>query len=289
MGGIVKVTSVWGFSCLIFIFWTAFSLPASLETSVSLGQITTNGARLNGLAVPSGTTVLHSSEVSATTQPVVVHLVTGEVLELGRHSAVFFERTEGGKIQVEVRSGTLTFRELAGVVRTLPAGTRLTFLHPSSGEGVGPEGVVAVLREKAEAGEHRIRVNDTRRIDPARALLLQSPDGELREVHQVESLSSDELVLKSPLQASFAPQSLLIQGSGVEQAIAAGVVTVGAGQAAGVGTAAGAAAAGAGGLSTATTIAIVAGVAAGVGSVAIVATVPEEKPVSPFQPQPPQP
>ncbi len=207
---------------------------ASPESSPVLGQVLSKTFSLDGLSLPSGSTLLTETLLKTTTSPAVVHLSEGQTIELARNSSAYFERTEAGRIRVVVRSGLLAYRTESGEIFTVPVGGELLF---SQTQGLAVStlagGVVAVLLEEAEQGQTLLQVNDTQRINPQDSILIRSDDGNPQEmeVHYIESVeqSGEEhrVLVSAPLGKTFAPQSLIVQGGEVEQAIAAGAVEVG--------------------------------------------------------------
>ncbi|MCZ6626301.1 MAG: hypothetical protein O7B35_19030, partial [Deltaproteobacteria bacterium] len=126
---------------------------ASPEPSPVLGQVLSNTFSLDGLSLPSGSTLLTETLLTTTTSPAVVHLSEGQTIELARNSSAYFERTEAGQIRVAVRSGLLAYRTGSGEIFTVPVGGELLF---SQTQGLAVStlagGVVAVLLEEAEQG-----------------------------------------------------------------------------------------------------------------------------------------
>jgi len=206
---------------------------ASPESSPVLGQVLSDTFSLDGLPLPSGSTLLTDTVLKTTTSPAVVHLSEGQTIELARNSSAYFERTEAGQIRVAVRSGMLVYRTGSGEIFTVPAGGELVFSH-AQGPAVSrlTRGVVAVLLEEANQGQTLLQVNDTERINPQNSILIRSGDGEPQEmeVHYIQSVEQSEeehrVLVSAPLQKTFKPQSLIVQGDEVEKAIAAGATVV---------------------------------------------------------------
>ncbi len=207
---------------------------ASPESSPVLGQVLSNTFSLDGLSLPSGSTLLTDTLLKTTTSPAVVHLSEGQTIELARNSSAYFERTEAGQIRVVVRSGLLAYRTESGEIFTVPVGGELVFSQ-TQGPAVSTlaRGVVAVLVERANQGQTLLQVNDTQRINLQDSILIRSDDGKPQEmeVHYIESVEQSgqehRVVVSAPLGKTFNPQSLIVQGDEVEQAIAAGAVVVG--------------------------------------------------------------
>ncbi len=75
-----------------------------------VGQVLSDESRLDGVHVPSGTTLLADSLLATDTRPALVHLRGGRVLWLDRHTSAYFEETPEGELKMDVRAGQLTVR-----------------------------------------------------------------------------------------------------------------------------------------------------------------------------------
>ena len=91
--------------------------PAGPVTA--LGQIATAGARLDGVAVPSGTTLLSPSLVETGATPAILHLRNGQVLALAAESAARLEGLASGAVRVVVKAGRISMVEPSGGAMTL--------------------------------------------------------------------------------------------------------------------------------------------------------------------------
>ena len=205
----------------------------SPELSPVLGQVISNTFTMDKLPLPSGSTLLTETVLKTTTSPAVVHLSEGQIIELARNSSAYFERTEAGQIRVAVRSGILSYRTESGDIFTVPAGGELVF-SKTQGAAVSTSviGVVAVLLKEAGKGQTLLKVNDTVKINPQNSILIRD-DGEPQEmeVHYIQSLEQSEeehrVTITAPLEKTFKPQALIVQGDEVEKAILAGATVVG--------------------------------------------------------------
>lgn len=277
----IKQVLISGF---IVFFTVSFGLAAGPVPV--LGQVISNTVQMDGMSVPSGTTVLNKTVLKTTKDPAFIHLGKGQVIQLNKNSSAYFEKTPSQAVQVSVRSGTLSYRSASGKVVTAAPESVIVFQAqalPVADRQL--EGLRTVLVERAEEGEDTIQVNDASRIDPSRPILLRSPDGGIQEIHYVEAIERNSVKLTAPLENTFEANTRVIQDREVvEQAPAAGAVEVGA--AAGVSIGVAAATAAAEGLSTAAVVGIVTGVGAGatVGGLAAAGVGPfrkEEKEASP--------
>lgn len=270
-----------------FVAFFALSYGVMAAPNPALGLVVAKSVSMDGVKVPSGTTVLARTLLRTGSDPAFVHLSQGQVLQLDRNSSAYFESGESGETRVTVRSGTAAFQPAgAGLLRVAPESV---ILFPLSGPAVSTaqETTTVVLVQSAEPGQATIIVNDARLMDPKNPILLKSPDGQVQEIHYIESFEGNNVTLSAPLQNSFPANTSLIQNrEAVTVASSAGVAVVGAAAGVSAGTAlAGAAAGAAAGLSTAAVVGIVAGAAtaATVGGLAIAGVGPfsEEEEVSP--------
>lgn len=100
-----------------------------------LGQVISSDLELNGLPVPSGSTVLTRSLLRTVNRPAVIHLNNGQVLELGAHSTVYLEKMPDGKIRAQVSAGTLSY--LDGAEIKIASGESISFAPKKEPEGTG--------------------------------------------------------------------------------------------------------------------------------------------------------
>ena len=197
---------------------TAFAAPGSV---LVLGQVISSDMTMDGLSVPSGTTLLDKTLLQTGSYPAAVHLGSGPVLELGESSSAYFERLPSGEVQVSVETGSLSFVE-AGEVVTLSADGEVT-IPQQKGKPVAAQeqGVVAVLVENAATGIFTLQVDDVSRIDPSQPILVKSRDSETQEVHYIASIQGTTITLRTGLTSSFQAQDLIIQGDRAAAAAAA--------------------------------------------------------------------
>ncbi len=234
-----------------------------------LGQVISDSVWMDGMSVPSGTTVLNKTVLETTQDPAFIHLGKDRVIQLHRNSSAYFEKTPSEAVQVNVRSGTLSYRSAGGELVTLPPESLIVF-QAGALPVADPqeEGLRVVLVERAATGEDTIQVNDASRIDPRQPILLRSPDGRTQEIHYVEAFDENNVKLISPLENTFEVNTRIIQDPDVvQQAPAAEAAEVGAVAGVSVGTAT--ATAGAEGLSTGAKVGIIIGVAGGATGAAV--------------------
>ncbi|MCH7805314.1 MAG: hypothetical protein IH937_14690 [Acidobacteria bacterium] len=254
---------------IVFIIFFTVPFGWGAEPVPVLGQVISDSVQMDGMSVPSGTTVLNNSLLETTQDPAFIHLGKDRVIELHRNSSAYFEKTSSQAIQVSVRSGTLSYRSAGGELVTSPPESLIVF--QVGAEPVAEpqeEGLRVVLVERAATGEDTIQVNDASRIDPRQPILLRSPDGRTQEIHYVEAFDENNVKLISPLENTFEVNTRIIQDPDVvQQAPAAEAAEVGAVAGVSVGTAT--ATAGAEGLSTGAKVAIGLGVAGGATGTAV--------------------
>ncbi len=217
------------FCCCFALFFSASQGLMAGSVPV-LGQVVATGVVMDGVAVPSGTTVLDKTVLKTSENPAVVHLSGGQLVALHRNSSAYLEKNQVGAVRIAVRSGTLSFRADGGAVATAIPET--TVIFPTDGlPTASPQamGVQVVLTRPAQSGQNTIAVNDAPRIDPRQAILIRSRDGRAQAIHFVRASGNPELRLTAPLERSFAADSPVTQDlNEVNQALAAGVGVVGA-------------------------------------------------------------
>ena len=87
---------------------------AALAAATVLGQISSDNVLVDGVRVPSGTTLLTDSLLKTRTTPAVVHLDNGGLLRVESNSSAHFAGSTAGDVGVDVRSGTISFRDAGG-------------------------------------------------------------------------------------------------------------------------------------------------------------------------------
>lgn len=100
-----------------------------------LGQLASNGATLDGITVPSGTTILDPSTIATGDDPAVIHLINGSVLAMAPHSKASFSGESGGKTTLEVETGEVILRDQAGEPVVLKADTSVVIQEEGVQEG----------------------------------------------------------------------------------------------------------------------------------------------------------
>lgn len=100
-------------------------VSAPLMAAVPVGQVVGDGATLDGVAVPSGTTLLSPSVVETADEPVILHLSNGQALTMGPESSAVLESSFDGEIRLTVDQGEVALREPSGAVTTLAANSQV--------------------------------------------------------------------------------------------------------------------------------------------------------------------
>ncbi len=98
----------------------ALTLTTPVAAAVSVGQTATSGTSVDGIEVPSGTTLLSPAVVETGAEPAVIHLTDGRVLMFDREATAIVEGTATDNIKVTVQSGRVAYEE-DGEVTTLVA------------------------------------------------------------------------------------------------------------------------------------------------------------------------
>lgn len=134
----------------------AIVLCASPGAAASaIGQTATAGAKVDGVEVPSGTTLLSPSRVETGTSPAVVHLSNGRVLAFSEKTDAMVERV-GGDVRLDVRSGNVAYTDGSGEVAFLSASNSLVLDQ----EGQIHEGARVSESASAEGSERLCELQD---------------------------------------------------------------------------------------------------------------------------------
>ncbi len=209
--------------CVILLSSTAFAQSRSAIAQKAIGQVVAAGVRMDGVLVPSGTTLFSPSMLKTEARPAVVRLTTGELLQLGANSSAAFQTSGNGQITVAVNSGTLSYRVAGGSAATVASPASFSFPQRRTGAPV-PDlsaGVVAVLMQKVDKGGLELIVNDATRLNPHARTMIRRRDGTLFEVHYLESINGNRLILKAPLGYDFQPEDVVLQGCECDEAVGA--------------------------------------------------------------------
>ncbi len=94
------------------------SAPHAGSSSWGLGQVITGGAKMAGVRLPAGSTLVADSLLETGDEPATVHLQGGQVLRLAGHSSAYFAAVGDG-VRMDVRSGQATVRGNGPKPRTL--------------------------------------------------------------------------------------------------------------------------------------------------------------------------
>ena len=113
------------------------ALP-SVAAPIVLGQTALNSSIVDGVEVPTGTTVLSPSRIQTASAPAAVHLSTGQTLNLGPNSSARLESASGGRISLAAETGTVEVGTQDGEVfqLALNAVAMLDDNEPGSGQDV---------------------------------------------------------------------------------------------------------------------------------------------------------
>ncbi len=184
------------------------------NSSPVLGQVIADRAEVNGRIVPSGTTLLHGSEVGTGAYPAAVQLGTGQVVEIGRNSVAHFQRLSEEEVRVTGRRGTVSYRESTGTINTMGVDDEVSFSQRRTGQPIlaNREGVVGVLARAGQKGKREIEVVDASRIEPTQELVIRSKDSGTQEVKcSIEAIRDNTVILREELRLNFRPDDLVIQ------------------------------------------------------------------------------
>lgn len=110
-------------------------LPTA-NAAIAVGQTASAGTRVDGLQVPSGTTLLSPALVETGAEGAVIHLSNGHVVALSEKAAALVESVDAGAIQVSMQSGKMAYADQAGDVTTV-ASNDLVVLDQAGQVGEG--------------------------------------------------------------------------------------------------------------------------------------------------------
>jgi len=116
------------FALISLVLYPAQSAFAAPGPSMVLGQVISQDMTMDGLDVPSGTTLLNETVLETGSYPAAIHLGNGPVLEMAESSRAFFETLPSGEVRVTVETGSLSFFE-GGEATTVSEASNLTIPH----------------------------------------------------------------------------------------------------------------------------------------------------------------
>lgn len=211
------------FPAIFVLFLGQSAFAADPVAGPIVGQIISKTVDIDGVRVPSGSTLISKSLLKTDSYPAVIHLAGGQIVELSRNSSAYFETTPSRQVRVIVRSGVLSFRGQQGEVAKAAPGSEVV-LSSDQGRAVTPlvKGVVATLLEEAVKGQKTLKVNDATKVDPKQTFLITDQSRKTQEAHYVASIVDETSIkMTAALNNSFKPHALIIQGSEVPKAVAA--------------------------------------------------------------------
>jgi hypothetical protein len=219
--------------CLVLMSAVCLAEPSGNSSPQAVGQVLAGSARVDGITVPSGTTLFSQSSVATGERPAAIRLVTGDLLQLNQNSSVSFDRSPDNRVQVAVNSGTLSYRYDAETAATAESPAALSFPQRRTGApvpGVNQQsGVFTFLTGEAPKGSTRITVTDASRLDPEARTMIRTRDGKLFQIQYLKSMKGNVLHLTTPLAYDFHPEDMIIQGCECDEALglpADGVVAI---------------------------------------------------------------
>lgn len=86
--------------------------------AITVGQTASADARVDGIVVPSGTTLISPATVEAGANGAVIHLSNGEVIAMAPQSAAVVAQVDDG-IQLAVQKGNVAYTDSAGEMETM--------------------------------------------------------------------------------------------------------------------------------------------------------------------------
>ncbi|MDX1382031.1 MAG: hypothetical protein R3190_00225 [Thermoanaerobaculia bacterium] len=136
--------------------------PAAVAGSEIVGHITSIGAQIDGIKVPSGTTLLSPALVSTGKQSAILHLAGGHVVNLGPETTAHVTALENGLVGLSIDEGSAAYLSAAGDLVTLGNLGTARFV-PRAGAGAA-----AAAGQIEEGEEAEIRLCQLRNSNPAK-------------------------------------------------------------------------------------------------------------------------
>lgn len=103
---------------VVAVLLSTVPLTAAHESAI-LGKVLSTGVEVDGIEVPSGTTLLAPTSLRTTSSPASIHLSGRRVLRMAQESQARFESQPSGGVQVAVLAGALSYLDGGGEVVTL--------------------------------------------------------------------------------------------------------------------------------------------------------------------------
>ena len=136
----------------------------------AVGRITSVGASLDGVKVPSGTTLLSPALVVTAEQMAIVHLPGGNVVNLAPQTTAHVESLDRGLIGISVDEGSVVYLSDSGKLTTLTALDRAVF----------EAGTPAAQQQEIGEGEkvEEVRLCELRNADPEKFSRCSVPESQ---------------------------------------------------------------------------------------------------------------
>lgn len=184
-----------------------------------VGQVISATAEVDGVAVPSGTTIFGGSILQAGSSPAVFHLIDGRSIELLSGSAALVQDSRQGEVLLSVLGG----KAVVAPRNAKPANVRgesntsMENLVTAPPDSAGK--IVAILAAPATGGSLRLDANTTEKIDRRMPILIRDHGLTSGEIHEVASIEGLTVVLATGLKNDFSRGALLIQGESNDGAV----------------------------------------------------------------------
>ncbi len=141
------------------------------NAAVAVGQTASAGTRVDGLQVPSGTTLLSPALVETGAKGAVIHLSNGQVVALSEEASALVESLEVGAIQVSMQAGKMAYTDQTGELTTV-ASNNLVVLDQAGQVGEGARIGSAPATDSDEEEE----LCQLQEFTPERFALCSDPD-----------------------------------------------------------------------------------------------------------------
>lgn len=137
--------------CTVWLLLGQVALAGDLSPPAALGQVVSGTVQVDGVRVPSGTTLLDGSLIQAVSSPALLRLRSGQVVTLNAKSSVFLEASGPDAVRVAVHSGEMFSRNQSGELTVKAAGSLMAFSRGH--KGAAPPGATETVAGKEIASQ----------------------------------------------------------------------------------------------------------------------------------------
>jgi len=156
---------------------------------------------LDGLLVPSGTTIMSGSVVKTQAEPAAIHVKGHTVMQLAPNSVAAFALTPQGSVKVSVQSGQLAYASSSGKPALVAANDSLVLAAQQSGQPLP-----VTLSRDFPAGSRELVLNHVGGLKPGQKIRIGDELVEIRSVDPDDNV----IVLASPTKSAHPAGSMLV-------------------------------------------------------------------------------